>query len=146
MGYQTANIMDPEGRPYLLRGFFGEFMGSFLLIFAGAGAVSIQPFLPVVSTLVVGIGHGLGLMAAIWVAYQISGGHINPLITLMLWVHGIIEYYMIKEEKRLYSKFYWYHALVWILAQLMGAIAAAALLLAIFGTIYYESNGLLLSI
>lgn len=98
-----------------------EGIGTFILVFAGTGAVMVNNisqgaithlgisfvFGAVVSALIYGIGH-------------LSGAHFNPAVTLAFWSSGF------------FSKG---RVMPYILAQLIGAIAASALLLTSLGRV-----------
>jgi aquaporin Z len=111
-----------------------EFVGTFALIFIGAGSVVIFTGLTT-STGAIGLAIALppialahGLVLAIFVSNlgHVSGGHFNPAVTIGVWVAGKIE--------SLRAGFY-------IVAQLAGAAAGAGLLsLAIPKRIYDPSH------
>src|ERR1041385_1208926 len=89
-----------------------EFIGTFALIFVGVGAIYQNAGL-----LAVAFAHGLTIAVMVSVTGAISGGHLNPAVRLGLWVGAKIE------SRR---------ALAYGLAQLLGALAAAYLLLFVF--------------
>jgi len=128
-----------DPKPSLVAGPIAEFFGVLVVVFASAGVVAVQPLLPVASPATVALVQGFVLMGAIWAAGTWSGGHVNPLVTIMLFVHGMLEKGLenaagvkVKGGGRMVN-FEWYYALLWILAQFGGAVAAGALLLAVFG-------------
>lgn len=93
-----------------------EFLGSFALIFFGAGAVCVDWYPHASNALgLLGIAMVYGLTMAIMVSAfgHISGGHFNPAITIGFWVT--------KRLNTIDTIAYW-------AAQLAGAIAAAFLL------------------
>ncbi len=63
----------------LTRDAVAELIGTFMLVFIGAGAGALG--LPVY---VVALAHGLALIAIIYTYGHISGAHVNPAITLSL--------------------------------------------------------------
>jgi len=67
---------------------------------------------------VIALGFGFGLFAAIFIAGHISGGHYNPAVTVAA-----------VADKRLDPV----HGVAYIVAQLVGGIAAALVVAAIFG-------------
>ncbi len=102
-----------------LRPLTAEFVGTLLFVFLGAGSVvalvsagstlganSIGP-------LGVALAHGVGMAIIVSMTMSISGGHINPAVTVGLWIAN-------KIDGLLAGKY--------IVAQLLGAIAGAALL------------------
>src|SRR4029077_5580023 len=96
--------------------FAAEFLGTFALVFFGAGAICADRYLQSSGGIgVLGIALASGLAMAIMVSAlgHISGGHFNPAITIGLWVT--------KRVGTLEAFLYW-------AAQILGAIAAAFLL------------------
>jgi glycerol uptake facilitator-like aquaporin len=94
-----------------------EFIGTFALIFIGAGAVLSAG--PLAEPGLVGVALANGVVIAVMVSAvgHISGGHFNPAITLGFLVTGRLAPAL--------AGIYW-------LAQFAGAVAAAALLRWIF--------------
>lgn len=94
-----------------LRPLVAEFVGVFFLTFAGAGAIVANTYRDgSVGLLGIAAAHGLALAIAVSATMNISGGHINPAITLGLWSVGRID-----------AK----NAGLYVVAQLLGAVAAA---------------------
>lgn len=89
-------------------------MGTFFLVFGGVGTAVIDG--GQVGNLGIAFAFGLSLLAMAYAVGPISGCHINPAVTLGLFLRGRIE---IVEAA-------WY----WV-AQVLGAIVAAALILVI---------------
>lgn len=75
------------------------------------------PF-PFIDLMVIAFGFGFGLFAAIFIAGHVSGGHYNPAVTIAAVM-----------DKRLDPV----HGVGYIVAQLVGGIAAALVVAAIFG-------------
>ncbi len=95
-----------------------EFIGTFALVFFGAGAICTDQFLRTTgqgSLGILGIAMASGLIVAIMFAAlgHISGGHFNPAITIGFWVT--------RRTRTLDAIFYF-------LVQLAGALTAAYLL------------------
>ncbi len=65
-----------------------EFIGTFALIFIGAGALAIGS----ANLVGVALAHGLVIVAFIYAYGHISGTHINPAVTLGLLIAGEIEF------------------------------------------------------
>ncbi|WP_338421569.1 MIP/aquaporin family protein [Nostoc flagelliforme] len=98
-----------------------EGIGTFILVFAGTGAVMVNSisggsvthigisfvFGAVITALIYGIGH-------------LSGAHFNPAVTLAFWTSGFFPKWRV---------------LPYILAQLLGAFVASALLLISLGRV-----------
>lgn len=96
-----------------LRAALAEFLGTFIFVFAGIGAVGAFTFVNGISgvqLLLIGLAHGLALMAAIAAVGRISGGHINPAVTIGALITGNIGLV---------------RAAMYIVAQLAGAVLAS---------------------
>ena len=65
-----------------------EFIGTFALIFIGAGAVAIDKG----GLIGAALAHGLVVVAFVYAYGHISGTHINPAVTLGLLIAGEIEF------------------------------------------------------
>lgn len=96
-----------------------EFIGTFTLIFIGVGAIhnSADPTAGV-GLLGVALAHGLAIAVMVSATGSISGGHLNPAVTF-----GILAGGKIKPAD---AVAYW-------ISQLAGGVAAALLLLCIYG-------------
>ncbi|PIQ83957.1 MAG: aquaporin [Candidatus Omnitrophica bacterium CG11_big_fil_rev_8_21_14_0_20_63_9] len=96
------------------RSFVAEFLGTFALCFIGAGAVCTNAWTQgAVGLLGIAFAHGMVLAVMISALGHISGGHFNPAVTIGLLVGQRIEAGKVG---------------VYIAAQLLGAVAAGALL------------------
>ena len=100
-----------------------EFVATFGLIFIGAGSVVIATAMGG-DLIGVALAHGLVLAIMISVVAHISGGSVNPAVTIGLWVTGKIE------SAR---------AGVYIVAELAGAVAGALVLKLVMPTIWYNA-------
>jgi aquaporin Z len=92
-----------------------EFFGTFWLVFGGCGAAVLAAAFPALGIGFLGVAFAFGL-TVLTMAYavgHISGGHFNPAVTFGLWTAG-----------RCASK----HVIPYIIAQVIGAICAAAVL------------------
>ena len=104
-----------------MRRLAAEFAGTFLLVFAGPGAVVINEVSGGgVGSLGIGLSFGLAVMAAIYAVGHVSGAHINPAVTVAF---------------ALSRHFPWRLVPAYIAAQLLGACAASATHLALFGNV-----------
>ena len=92
-----------------------EFLGTLALVFIGAGAVVISVANGDGYVGLIGVALAFGFVLATFVSAlgHISGAHFNPAVTIGVWVAGKIEV----------ARAAWY-----IVAQLAGAVAGAALL------------------
>jgi aquaporin Z len=104
--------------PSLLRRSIAEAIGTFALIFIGVGSVAAK-YYPDANYGVYGIAtaHGLVLAVMITATMAISGGHINPAVTVGLLV-----------ARRVTTQ----TAVAYIIAQLIGAVVGALAIKAIF--------------
>ncbi|EOA81740.1 Aquaporin-1 [Exserohilum turcicum] len=113
------------GLPYktrsLLVSFLGELVGTFLfLFFAFAGTqvannlrnLTGPRHMDIASLLYISLAFGFSLAVNVWVFFRISGGLFNPAVTIALTLVGALG---------------WIKALLLIVAQLIGAIIAAAI-------------------
>lgn len=92
-----------------------EFFGTFWLTFGGCGAAVLAAAFPQlgIGFLGVSLAFGLTVLTMAYAVGHISGGHFNPAVTLGLWAAG-----------RCANK----HVLPYVIAQVVGAIAGAAVL------------------
>jgi len=104
----------------LARVLVAEAIGTFALVFAGAGAVMVDAKTHELGHVGVAITFGLVIMAMIYAVGHISGAHFNGAVTLAF---------------ALTRHFPWPRAAGYWAAQLTGAVAAAALLRASLGNI-----------
>ena len=102
-----------------------EFVGTFGLIFVGAGAVIVASSgqLDLVG---VALAHGLVLAIMVSVTGHISGGQINPAVTIALWAAGKIATA---------------RGAVLIVAQMLGAVVGALLLRYVVGGASFDAGG-----
>jgi len=103
----------------LLRRCIAEFFGTFWLVFGGCGSAVLAAAIPSVGIgyLGVALAFGLTVLTMAYAIGHISGCHLNPAVTIGL-VAG--KRFPIKE------------ALQYIVAQVLGGIAAAGVLYVIF--------------
>src|ERR1041384_3894973 len=111
-----------------LRPLIAEFIGTFTLVFIGSGAICYDAVLRVmqqaahepqtgIGLLAIAVAHGLALGLMISNFGHISGGHFNPAVSFGFFVTKLFD--LVKMLS------YW-------VAQLLGAVVAAVLLLGIF--------------
>ncbi len=100
-----------------MKSYAAEFLGTFTLCFIGQGAICALALDGNASLLTVAIAHGLALAVMISALGFVSGGHFNPAVTFGFLVTG-------RQSGR--------SAIAYWLFQLLGAVAASALLVAIF--------------
>ncbi len=95
-----------------------EFIGTFTLIFIGAGSICADQYLtaagkPGIGLLGIAVANGLAFGIMVTAMGHISGGHFNPAVTIGFWVTRRIGTFS--------AVFYW-------IVQLLGASAAAYLI------------------
>lgn len=104
-----------------LRRAVAEFLGTYLLVLGGAGAVVIDDVSNGgVTPLGVGLSFGLAVMAAIVIFGPVSGAHINPAVSLALAGRSLLSWTLLP---------------LYLGAQLSGAVAAGLSLRALFGNV-----------
>src|SRR6476469_5254795 len=96
----------------------GEFFGTFLLVFFGCGSVCAAVTTGAqVGVFQVAIVWGLGIATAIYLTGSLSSAHLNPAVTI---------------ASAAWSRFPVRLVLPYVLVQMLGAFAAAAVLFSIF--------------
>jgi len=110
--------------PRLTSVLVAEAIGTFLFVFVGAGAVVLGAHSDAGGGLVgVALAHGLALAVLVSALGPISGGHLNPAVTLGVWITGRID----AARGGLY-----------VAAQLAGALAAGLALRLVFPASSWE--------
>ncbi len=101
--------------------YFGEFLGTFILILLGNGVVANanleKTFSKGAGWIVITAGWGMAVYVAVLATADISGAHINPAVTLGLAFSGL---------------FPWIKVLPFILSQILGAMTGAFSVYAFF--------------
>jgi aquaporin Z len=105
----------------IMRRAIAEFFGTFWLTFGGCGAAVLAAAFPSlgIGFLGVSLAFGLTVLTMAYAVGHISGGHFNPAVTLGLWSAG-----------RCANR----HVLPYVIAQVIGAVAAA-------GTLWFIASG-----
>ena len=110
---------------------FYEFLGTALLVLLGNSVVA-NVLLPKTKGhgtgwLAITLGWGMAVFVAVWCVGEVSGGHINPAVTIGLAAAG---------------KFAWSEVLAYVVAQMLGAIVGAMLVYLAYRDHYAEcENG-----
>jgi len=105
-------------RPDLARRAAAEAIGAFALVFAGCGAIVTEAEHPgALGTVGIALVFGLVIMAMVYATGHLSGAHLNPSVTLAF---TLTRHFPARD------------AAVYVGAQLLGALAGAALLLAVW--------------
>ncbi len=105
-----------------MKKYAAEAMGTFALVFAGCGSVVVDSMKPGAGLIGIAMTFGLIIMAMIYTFGDVSGTHINPAVSIGFFVAGRLPLVT---------------TVLYIIAQLIGAFAAAATLLALFGNHAY---------
>lgn len=102
--------------PKQLRPLTAEFVGTLLFVFIGAGSVVASTAAGLgaagIGPVGVALAHGVGLAVIVSMTMSISGAHLNPAVTFGLWIADKIAAGRAGQ---------------YVLAQLLGALAGAAL-------------------
>jgi aquaporin Z len=112
---ELADFLKSENR---WRALFAECWGTFLLTLVGGGAIVVAHVSGEVSKGMEVVAPGLMVMAIIYFMGSVSGAHINPVVTVAF---------------ALRRHFPWARVPFYIIAQIIGAILAAAFLKSLFG-------------
>ncbi|MDD5581021.1 MAG: aquaporin [Methylobacter sp.] len=112
---ESVNFLDA---PNKWRALFAEAWGTFLLVLVSAGAVAVSAMTGEITKEMQVIAPGLMVMVIIYFMGAVSGAHINPAVTVAFACR---------------RHFPWKRVPWYLLAQLMGALLAAAFLKAMFG-------------
>ncbi|KAL3835333.1 hypothetical protein ACJIZ3_010069 [Penstemon smallii] len=105
--------------PDSVKATLSEFLSTFIFVFAGEGSILAldkmygDSVLGASRLLLIALAHALSLFAAVASSMNVSGGHVNPAVTLGALVGGRVSV--------LRAIYYW-------IAQLLGAILASVLL------------------
>lgn len=102
----------------MLKGFLGELLGTFILVFIGCGSVGFSLFISPLDLWQIALIWGVGVILAIWASSPFSLSHLNPAVTLGFFVLKMIG----KKD-----------LLPHIIGQFVGAIIAGVSLRLIFG-------------
>ncbi|MDR2832816.1 MAG: aquaporin family protein [Streptococcaceae bacterium] len=121
MGVSWQTLMDTASSNGWMLKYLTEFIATAFLIMLGNGAVANVDLKGTKGNasgwLVIGFGYGMGVMIPALMFGNISGNHINPAFTIGLAAFGY---------------FPWAHVLPYIIAQLLGAMAGQAVVVAVY--------------
>ncbi len=115
--------MAAQREPSIVQRALAEVVGTFLLVFLGAGAgtliaVNFAQDKSASGLLIVALAHGLALLIAVYTIGKISGAHVNPAVSIALASVGKLK---------------WMDAIWYIVAQLVGATLGALGVLLVIG-------------
>lgn len=113
-------------QPGAVKAAVAEFISTLIFVFAGSGAgiaynqlTGNAPTSPA-GLISASIAHAFALFVAVAISANISGGHVNPAVTFGLFVGGNITLF---------------RGILYIIAQLLGSVAASALLIFTTGAV-----------
>lgn len=101
------------------RAYLAEFLGTFVFVLVASGAVLSNIFYSEIGTVGISLATGLAITSMMYATVHISGGHLNPAVTVALWLSQKIKGNM---------------AVFYIIAQILASFAAAGIILLIFGS------------
>jgi aquaporin Z len=99
-----------------LRAPAAEFIGTMLFVLIASGSIVANVSGPA-GLLGIALAHGIGLAVLVTIMMPISGGHLNPAVSIALWIGNVID---AKTLGR------------YVAAQLLGAIVGALLIKGLF--------------
>lgn len=123
-GFSTEELRRGEARQPLLPALAAEYLGTFVLVFFGVGAVN--------AAVATGAQQGLWQVAVVWAvgvslgiytAASLSGAHLNPAITV---------------ASAVYEGFSWWRVLPYAIVQTAGAASASLVLYGLFSEAIVE--------
>ncbi|AML56403.1 Glycerol uptake facilitator protein [Serratia rubidaea] len=121
---QDNNIMSQNTSPTLKGQCIAEFLGTGLLIFFGAGCVAALKLAGAsFGQWEISVIWGFGVAMAIYLTAGISGAHLNPAVTIALW---------------LFANFNGRRVVPFIIAQVAGAFCAAALVYGLYYNLFFD--------
>ena len=101
-----------------------EFLGTALLIFFGTGCVAALKLGGAdLGLWEICIIWGIGVSMAVYLAAGVSGAHLNPAVTIALWLFGTFERHRVPA---------------YILAQVAGAFCSAALVYGLYSSLFFD--------
>ena len=87
-----------------------ELLGTFILVFAGTGAIMINDIAQAIGHVGIALTFGFVIVALIYSFAHVSGAHFNPAVTIAFWSMG-------EFNKR--------NVIPYIAAQIIGAVLAS---------------------
>ena len=96
-----------------MRAHVGEFLGTFILVFAGCGAIAVDAQTGEIGHIGVALAFGMAVAIAVYALGHISGAHFNPAVSVGF---------------ALGRHFPWRRVATYSTAQVMGAVCAALFL------------------
>ena len=104
--------------PKVLRPLVAEFIGTALFVFLGVGSVVVNAASNnALGALGTALVHGVGMSVLVTMTMAISGGHLNPAVSVSLWLTQKIDGRTLGQ---------------YVLAQILGAVVGALLVKGLF--------------
>jgi aquaporin related protein len=130
----------PNRARHLFISFAGEYVGTFLFLFFAFAATQVANNLrgtrpmDIASLLYISLAFGFSLAVTVWVFFRISGGLFNPAVSIPkpANVHALADKAQVTIAMGLIGALGWMKVLLLIIAQLLGAITAAAIVSGLF--------------
>ena len=111
--------------PTIVERFAAEVLGTFLLVFIGAGAATVAtlalrngPSTSEADMLFVALAHGFALFIAVMIIGKVSGAHVNPAVSIGLAAIGRLP---------------WVEVITYVVGQVLGAVLGALAILIVYG-------------
>jgi len=108
-----------------MKKYFAEFIGTYILIFFGTGAMVVESIHPNIGVFGIAVAWGIVVMAIIYAFGETSGAHINPAVTIGFAFAGRFD----KKQ-----------VIPYIISQIIGAIAASFTLKLLFPDLLLYGN------
>lgn len=106
--------------PKVLRPLVAEFIGTALFVFLGVGSIVVNAASNnALGALGTALVHGVGLSVLVTMTMAISGGHLNPAVSVSLWLTQKIDGRTLGQ---------------YVLVQILGAVVGALLVKGLFPT------------
>jgi len=106
--------------PKVLRPLVAEFIGTALFVFLGVGSIVVNAASNnALGALGTALVHGVGMSVLVTMTMTISGGHLNPAVSVSLWLTQKIDGRTLGQ---------------YVLAQILGAVVGALLVKGLFPT------------
>jgi len=116
--------MSNPSTPTLRGQCIAEFLGTALLIFFGTGCVAALKLGGAdLGLWEISIIWGVGVSMGVYLAAGVSGAHLNPAVSIALWLFGTFERNKVPA---------------YILAQTAGAFCAAALVYGLYSSLFFD--------
>lgn len=109
-----ATSLDDIKNPLFWRAIVAEFVGTLFLVLVGCG--SCTGWDPAPSVVQIALAFGLSVATMVWCIGNVSGGHINPAVTMAMLITRKISVA---------------RAILYVICQCVGAIAGSALLMGV---------------